>query len=42
VQVIERPILVVADGNKQAEALIEAIQTFFHLLVNRSDVLCRS
>ena len=37
-QVIERPMLIVADGNKQAEALIETIQTFFRLLVNRSDV----
>lgn len=37
-QVLERPMLVVCDGNKQAEALSEAIQTFFQLLVHRTDV----
>ena len=31
-QVTERPILVIADGNKQAEALFQAIETFYTLL----------
>ncbi|MGE5570664.1 MAG: transcription-repair coupling factor [Rhodospirillales bacterium] len=31
-QSVERPIIVVADGNRQAEALSEAIDTFFELL----------
>ena len=31
-QVTERPLLIVVDGNKQAEALFEAIETFFPLL----------
>ena len=31
-QVTERPLLVIADGNRQAEALYEAIDTFFSLL----------
>ncbi|MGE5646828.1 MAG: transcription-repair coupling factor [Acidobacteriota bacterium] len=33
-QAVERPVLVVADGNKQAETLSEAIETFFDLLVS--------
>ena len=37
-QSIERPLVVIADGNKQAEALGELIGTFFSLLVNRNDV----
>src|SRR4051794_34905668 len=28
-----RPLAIVVDGNKQAEALSEAINSFFHLLV---------
>ncbi|HOK45197.1 MAG TPA: transcription-repair coupling factor [Bryobacteraceae bacterium] len=31
-QAIERPIIVIADGNRQAEALAEAVETFFELL----------
>ena len=31
-QAVERPVLVVVDGNKQAEALSEALETFFDLL----------
>jgi transcription-repair coupling factor (superfamily II helicase) len=33
-QAIERPLLIVVDGNKQAEALAEAIDTFFDLLAS--------
>ncbi len=32
-QAMDRPLLVVVDGNKQAEALIELVRTFFDLLV---------
>ncbi|MCU1274682.1 MAG: transcription-repair coupling factor, partial [Bryobacterales bacterium] len=32
-QLTERPLIVVAAGNKQAESLREAMQTFYHLLV---------
>jgi transcription-repair coupling factor (superfamily II helicase) len=35
-QVTERPILIVVDGNKQAELLFEAIDSFFQLLVPAS------
>jgi transcription-repair coupling factor (superfamily II helicase) len=31
-QVTEQPQLIVTDGNKQAEALFETIETFFHIL----------
>jgi transcription-repair coupling factor (superfamily II helicase) len=36
-QVLERPLLVVADGNKQAESLLELTTTFFDLLVTQRD-----
>lgn len=36
-QLTERPLLVIADGNKQAETLIEAIDTFFRLLLPAED-----
>ncbi|MGA2600716.1 MAG: transcription-repair coupling factor [Bryobacteraceae bacterium] len=32
-QATERPLIVIADGNKEAETLAEAIETFFDLLV---------
>ena len=32
-QVLNRPFIIVVDGNKQAEALSEALETFFGLLV---------
>ncbi len=31
-QAVERPLVIVVDGNKQAEALTEALDTFFELL----------
>jgi transcription-repair coupling factor (superfamily II helicase) len=34
----ERPLIVLADGNKQAEALTDLTRTFFALLVNRPDL----
>ncbi len=34
-QATERPLLVVVDGNKQADLLLELVQTFFDLLVDR-------
>ena len=33
-QAVERPIIVVVDGNKQAESLSEAVESFFDLLVS--------
>jgi transcription-repair coupling factor (superfamily II helicase) len=36
-QLTERPLVVIAAGNKQAEMLGEAMQTFFHLLVSGRD-----
>ncbi len=33
-QVTERPLLIVVEGNQQAETLFEAIETFFNLLVS--------
>ena len=38
-QVTERPLVIVTDGNKQAEQLFEAIETFFPLLVSGSEKL---
>jgi len=32
-QATQRPLFVVVDGNKEAETLSEAVQTFYHLLV---------
>jgi transcription-repair coupling factor (superfamily II helicase) len=37
-QATEKPLLVIVDGNKQAEALIEAVETFFHLLIDNRDL----
>ena len=36
-QMTERPLLIVVDGNKQAEALYQALATFFNLLISASD-----
>ncbi len=36
-QLTERPLLVITAGNKQAETLCEAMQTFFRLLVSGRD-----
>src|SRR5579872_154401 len=36
-QLTERPVLVIAAGNKQAETLCQGMQTFFHLLVPGRD-----
>jgi transcription-repair coupling factor (superfamily II helicase) len=36
-QLTERPLVIVTDGNKQAEMLFEAIETFFHLLLPGED-----
>ena len=33
-QQVERPVVVVVDGNKQAEALFEALQTFFSIVAS--------
>jgi len=35
-QTLERPLVIVVDGNKQAEALSEAVETFFDLLSGRN------
>jgi len=37
-QLTERPQIVIVDGNKQAEVLGDAIQTFFDILVRRPDL----
>ncbi len=37
-QATERPLLVVVDGNKQADTLLELVETFFDLLVDRPDL----
>jgi transcription-repair coupling factor (superfamily II helicase) len=37
-QATEKPILVIVDGNKQAESLIESVETFFHLLIDSRDL----
>jgi transcription-repair coupling factor (superfamily II helicase) len=37
-QIVERPIIVVVDGNKQAEALGELATTFFDLIIDRGDL----
>jgi transcription-repair coupling factor (superfamily II helicase) len=36
-QVTERPLAIVVDGNKQAEALFETIETFYDILIGASD-----
>ncbi|HWQ56256.1 MAG TPA: transcription-repair coupling factor [Bryobacteraceae bacterium] len=36
-QLTERPLVVVADGNRQAEALFESIETFYELLASGRD-----
>ncbi|HWT77769.1 MAG TPA: transcription-repair coupling factor, partial [Candidatus Methylomirabilis sp.] len=36
-QATERPLVVVVDGNKQADLLMELVQTFFDLLIDRPD-----
>ncbi len=37
-QATERPVMVIVDGNKQADTLLELVQTFFDLLIDRPDV----
>ncbi len=37
-QATEKPLLVLCDGNKQAESLIEPVETFFHLLFDNRDL----
>ncbi len=37
-QLTERPFIVIVDGNKQADALAELVETFFDLLVDRRDI----
>ena len=37
-QAIERPLLVIVDGSKEAETLQEATETFFRLLIDDRDV----
>lgn len=36
-QMTERPLLIVVDGNKQAEAIFESLETFFELLIPGRD-----
>jgi transcription-repair coupling factor (superfamily II helicase) len=37
-QATEKPLLILCDGNKQAESLIEPVETFFHLLFDNRDL----
>ncbi len=37
-QATEKPLLVIVDGNKQAETLLEATEVFFHLLFEGRDL----
>jgi transcription-repair coupling factor (superfamily II helicase) len=37
-QLTERPLLILVDGNKEAEALLEGIETFFELMIARRDL----
>ena len=37
-QATERPLLVVVDGNKQAETLLETVETFFNMLFDGRDL----
>lgn len=37
-QATEKPLLIVVDGNKQAETLLEATEVFFHLLFDGRDL----
>ncbi len=37
-QATEKPLLVIVDGNKQAESLIEAVETFLDLLIDSRDL----
>jgi transcription-repair coupling factor (superfamily II helicase) len=37
-QTTERPLVILVDGNKQADLLLELTGTFFHLLTDRADV----
>lgn len=36
-QMTERPLIIVVDGNKRAEELFEAVETFYSLLIGRRD-----
>ncbi len=37
-QAVERPLLIVVDGNRQAESLFDLVHTFFELLTDRPDL----
>ena len=37
-QALEKPLLVIVDGNKEADTLLEATETFFDLLIDNRDV----
>ncbi len=37
-QATEKPLLILCDGNKEAESLIEPVETFFHLLFDNRDL----
>jgi transcription-repair coupling factor (superfamily II helicase) len=41
-QMTERPLIVVVDGNNEAEALYQSLATFYNLLVSASDATVRS
>ncbi|MGH9620354.1 MAG: transcription-repair coupling factor [Bryobacteraceae bacterium] len=36
-QAVDKPLLVIVDGNKQAETLLESTEAFFHLLFERQE-----
>jgi transcription-repair coupling factor (superfamily II helicase) len=37
-QATERPLLIICDGNREAEALIEPLEAFFHILIDQRDL----
>lgn len=37
-QATERPLLIICDGNREAESLIEPLEAFFHLLIDQRDL----
>jgi transcription-repair coupling factor (superfamily II helicase) len=38
-QALEKPLLIVVDGNKEAEVLLEGTETFFDLLIDNRDLI---
>ena len=37
-QATERPLVIICDGNREAESLLEPIEAFFHILIDQRDL----